>query len=134
MHLAGEQLSLLFLVLFACCYERKPIRANQGAGRPVEVPLLVVQRLHADFFALRRLPFWVLVRERGGIFAGRGRTSGDRCRQNAYRDPSLCLRSTVGLLFSQGRTPMPNKFIFSPMRGVLYLKQDRNVSRYFVLC
>jgi hypothetical protein len=125
---------LLFLVLLASCYEREPIRANQGAGRPVEIPLLVVQSLHADFFALRRLPFWVSVRERGCIVAGRGRTSGDRCRQNAYRDPSLCLRFTVGLLFSQGRTPMPNKFIFSPMRGVLYLKQDRNVSRYFVLC
>ncbi len=40
MHLAGEQLSLLFLVLLAGCHERKPIRADQGAGRPVEVPLL----------------------------------------------------------------------------------------------
>jgi hypothetical protein len=99
MHLAREELSLLFLVLFASCYERKPIRANQETGRPVEVPLLVAQSLHADLFAFRRRPFWVLVRERGRIVGGRGRAPGDRCRHNAYRDPNLSGSHHFGTAF-----------------------------------
>ena len=81
MHVAGGCLSLLFLVLLPCSYERETIGAEQETGPPIEVPFLVGQSRYAHLLALRRAPFRVLRRERRRIVGGQGRAPRHHCRQ-----------------------------------------------------
>lgn len=80
MDVAGEQLSLLLLVLLGGRYDPQSIRAkcNEFPTRMRFFADRVVRSRRSSLLALRRRPFLVLLRKRGSVIDWRGRASGHR--------------------------------------------------------